>query len=115
MNKLLVLHNPLIKEDDTMDAGQKVFWDCVWFGNYPQTEIKQTDVEYVSLQNVESWDNNVINGTKYHRMLKGDAAYSKSGSSMYYSWVDDEAKRCKSSAKAMGLCSITSAGYKGNC
>lgn len=34
-----VLNNPRIVKDDSMEAGQKVTWDCVYFGSYPQTEV----------------------------------------------------------------------------
>ncbi|MBD5134452.1 MAG: fibronectin type III domain-containing protein [Lachnospiraceae bacterium] len=87
-----VLHNPVIVKDSTMSSGQKVTWDCVWFGNYPQTEVKETDSEYESLESEEGWDSNgdaVINGTKYRRMLKGDATFAESGWSGYYDWKDD--------------------------
>lgn len=33
------LRNPRIEEDSSLDAGQKVTWDCIYFGSYPQTEI----------------------------------------------------------------------------
>ena len=34
------LKNPQIVEDDTMyESGQKVTYDCVWFGEYPQSEV----------------------------------------------------------------------------
>ncbi len=33
------LHNPDIVKNDSMAAEQKVTWDCVWFGSYPQTEV----------------------------------------------------------------------------
>ncbi len=40
------LKNPRIVEDSSMDAGQKVTWDCVWFGSYPQSEVVcETDSE----------------------------------------------------------------------
>ncbi|MBD5134451.1 MAG: fibronectin type III domain-containing protein [Lachnospiraceae bacterium] len=87
-----VLHNPVIVKDSTMSSGQKVTWDCVWFGNYPQTEVKETDSEYESLKSAEGWDSNgdiVINGTKYRRMLKGDATFTESELSGYYDWKDD--------------------------
>ena len=32
-------NNPIIETDDLMSAKQRVTWDCVWFGGYPQTEI----------------------------------------------------------------------------
>lgn len=34
-----VVNNPRIVPDSSMEAGQKVTWDCIWFGNYPQTEV----------------------------------------------------------------------------
>ena len=40
------LSNPRIVSDSSMTAGQKVTWDCVWFGSYPQTEI---------VDNKETW------------------------------------------------------------
>lgn len=57
-----------------MDAGQKVTWDCVYFGNYPQSEITSKDGSiYNALKNATGWDENndiTIGGTKYRR-LKG--------------------------------------------
>ncbi|MDE5780018.1 MAG: hypothetical protein K2I03_00850 [Lachnospiraceae bacterium] len=93
--KEAVLHNPVV-DMDAMCAGQKVTWDCVWFGSYPQTEVKSTDDEYEALQSAEGWDDNgdivmndnVINGTKYRRMLRSDATYATSGEKGYYDWED---------------------------
>lgn len=39
------LSNPRIVEDSTMDAGQTVTWDCVYFGSYPQTEVVEAGSE----------------------------------------------------------------------
>lgn len=39
------LSNPRIVEDSTMEAGQTVTWDCVYFGSYPQTEVVETGSE----------------------------------------------------------------------
>jgi len=33
------VNNPRIVQDESMRAEQKVTWDCVYFGNYPQSEI----------------------------------------------------------------------------
>ena len=33
------MNNHVIDKDSSMTAGQKVTWDCVYFGSYPQTEI----------------------------------------------------------------------------
>lgn len=74
------LHNPVV-DMDAMCAGQKVTWDCVWFGSHPQTEVKSTDGEYDALQKAEGWDDNgdsVVDGIKYRRMKKGDAMYAES-------------------------------------
>ena len=88
----ITLRNPRISVDSSMDAGQRVTYDCVWFGSYPQTEVKEGDSIYASLQAATAWDANndiVIGGTKYRRMQKGDATYATSGRDNYYDWEDD--------------------------
>ena len=35
----ITLKNPKIVADSSMEAGQKVTWDCIWFGTYPQSEV----------------------------------------------------------------------------
>lgn len=43
------LDDPVIRDMSQMDAGQKVTWDCVWFGSYPQSEVVcETDIERIS-------------------------------------------------------------------
>lgn len=37
------ISNPRIVKDSSMDAGQKVTWDCVYFGSYPQSEVTSKD------------------------------------------------------------------------
>lgn len=37
------ISNPRIVKDSSMAAGQKVTWDCVYFGSYPQSEITSKD------------------------------------------------------------------------
>ena len=68
---------PEVKAADTMmTAGQKVTWDCIYFGSYPQSEITSKDGSvYNKLKNATSWDNNdtTIDGVKY-RKLKGEDA-----------------------------------------
>ncbi len=104
----VTLKNPRIVADDSMKAGQKVTWDCVWFGSYPQAEVIPGGVEYTALgsslrregdvivsdsvysalQNASGWDANndiTLNGAKYRRMKKGDATYTSTGSN-YYQW-----------------------------
>ena len=105
-----ILSNPRIVEDSFMESEQMVTWDCVWFGNYPQTEIVsqarqcgtygksfETSSDYVvnstlygSLQNAAYNGNGdtIIGGRKYHRVLKSDAAKVNSTDS-FYDWDDD--------------------------
>ena len=53
------LNNPKIVSDSSMEAGQKVTWDCVWFGSYPQSEVTEKDGDiYNTLKNVTGWDSN---------------------------------------------------------
>ncbi len=106
------LNNPRIEKDSSMKAGQKVTWDCVWFGSYPQAEVvpsadsytavdksllKSGDIIensrlYSKLQNATGWNSNndiTVGGNKYRRMKKSDATYTSSGSD-YYNWSDSD-------------------------
>ena len=73
-----------------MDAGQKVTWDCVYFGNYPQSEITSKDGSiYNALKNATGWDENndiTIGGTKYRRLKGEDATYYSSNEEGQYNW-----------------------------
>ena len=89
------LNNPRIVQDSFMDAGQKVTWDCIYFGSYPQTEIVDTPktsgvygnswvengdyevdpITYEKLKNETNWDDSgdtVIDGKKYRRISRDD-------------------------------------------
>ena len=90
------LKNPRIVEDSSMEAGQKVTWDCVWFGSYPQSEVVcETDTErtsdltdstsdnrYITVSNTQwdritgaaydSYGDTVVDGVKYKRLNKAD-------------------------------------------
>lgn len=74
------ISNPRIVKDSSMDAGQKVTWDCVYFGNYPQSEITSKDGSiYNTLKNATGWDENndiTIGGTKYRRLKGEDATFA---------------------------------------
>lgn len=110
----VTLKNPRIVVDDSMEAGQKVTWDCVWFGSYPQAEVIPSGVEYTALdaslcrdgdvivsdstyaalQSVSGWDVNndiTLDGVKYRRMKKEDATYTDRYNhyEMYYQWRND--------------------------
>ena len=109
----VTLQNPRIAKDDNMKAGQKVTWDCIWFGSYPQREVVADAASYdaiyegynkpkadiiedaVLFQKLEAasgWSDNEItlDGNKYRRMKKEDATYSSSdpASTGYYRWKD---------------------------
>ena len=110
----VTLSDPQIMADSSMNAGQKVTWDCVWFGSYPQTEIveeasacgtygkdweRTSDYEvneslYSQLSSASGWNSNgdiTLNGTKYRRIQRSDATYSESYSSDYYDWSNTTA------------------------
>ena len=84
------IRNPRIVKDSSMDAGQKVTWDCVYFGNYPQSEITSKDSSiYNTLKNATGWDENndiTIGGTKYRRLKGEDATYYSSNEEGQYNW-----------------------------
>ena len=106
----VTLQNPRIVKDDSMKAGQKVTWDCIWFGSYPQREVVADAASYDAifigyynpkidiiedaalfqkLETAGGWSDNEItlDGNKYRRMKQEDATYSCSGASEY-SWKD---------------------------
>ena len=98
-----------------MEAGQKVTWDCVYFGSYPQTEVvesgseeetalKEMNTYYVTkYQSVNSnafaaienasYDANgdaTVGGVKYRRMKAGNAVhYIINTNGGYYNWKDN--------------------------
>lgn len=73
------LKNPRIVKNTAMHAKQKVTWDCVYFGNYPQSEVTaKNGTIYKKLQTAKDWDNNndvIIDGTKYRRLKGNDSTY----------------------------------------
>lgn len=107
------LDNPVIKDTSQMEAGQKVTWDCVWFGSYPQSEVvSENDTDriselkndyyenkYVTVSSAEwkkitgaSYSNSgdaTVDGVKYKRLEKTDVNYATSGSDNYYNWGDE--------------------------
>ena len=105
------LANPRIVKSENMDSGQKVTWDCIWFGTYPQAEVVpvgeytairnsfmqkgdiiQNDALYKLLQSTTGWNSNgeiVLNGNKYLRIRKTDATISDIHDySVGYQWKD---------------------------
>lgn len=106
--KEATLSDPRIVPDSSMKAGQKVTWDCVWFGSYPQAEVVPSSeaytaldkkllqkgdlivnhMLYLTLQGATGWDERgdiVIGNEKYKRIKKDDATYSSTSTS-YYNW-----------------------------
>ena len=85
------LNNPRTVADSSMNAKQKVTWDCVWFGAYPQSEVTSGDI-YNKLKNATGWDENndiVIDGNKYRRLKGEDATYTRSDEGGHYDWKDN--------------------------
>ena len=84
------ISNPRIVKDSSMEAGQKVTWDCVYFGSYPQSEITSKDGSiYNALKNATGWDENndiTIGRTKYRRLKGEDATYYSSNEEGRYNW-----------------------------
>ena len=85
------LNNPRIEKDSSMKAGQKVTWDCVWFGSNPQVVVVPSANDYTAVdesmlkngdiiensslyskqQNATGWNSNndiTVDGYKYRRM-----------------------------------------------
>ena len=107
------LDDPVIRDTSQMEAGQKVTWDCVWFGSYPQSEVVcEADTErigeltggaydnqYVTVSSAQ-WDkitgakyNNygdtTVDGVKYKCLSKTDVVSSWFVGDRYYKWGDD--------------------------
>lgn len=84
------ISNPRIVKDYSMDAGQRVTWDCVYFGSYPQSEVTSKDGSiYNTLKNATGWDENndiTIGRTKYRRLKGEDATYYSSNEEGQYNW-----------------------------
>lgn len=91
------LKNPVIEKDSSMKAGQKVTYDTIYFGSYPQAEVVASVEEqytvYETIRNGEdyivdaklhdklknaTWKDNetTIGGEKYRRLKSEDATYA---------------------------------------
>lgn len=105
-NGLGNIANPDIVQDNTKEAGQKVTWDCIWFGSYPQAKVIPENTDYfplagelIELDNLvcddalfqtllkaTGWDDLgdiTIEGNKYRRIRKADATSVPSGVGSY--------------------------------
>ena len=103
--------NPRIVEDASMESGQKVTWDCIWFGSYPQSEVvcetntrriselESNDNQYAVVSSVlwkkitcAVYDRNgdaIVDGVKYKRLSKTDAVIVVPEFEGFYEWGDD--------------------------
>lgn len=108
------LYNPRIARDSSLESTQKVTWDSIWFGSYPQREVvtdadsydgvnkayydKETDVieDEKLFQTLEKtpdseWENNevIVDGEKYRRMKYMDAILYDFADTGGYWWLND--------------------------
>ena len=100
----VTLQNPRIVKDDSMKAGQKVTWDCIWFGSYPQREVVADAASYSDepnfktkvmedaelfqkLESATEWvdDEIIIDGNKYRR-AKRTSFWSEDKSWHYFKY-----------------------------
>ena len=105
----VTLQNPRIAKNDNMKARQKVTWDCIWFGSYPQREVvadaasydaiykdyynPKTDIIedaalFQKLETASGWSDNEItlDGNKYRRMRKEDTINGLFAVEANYRW-----------------------------
>ncbi len=110
----VILENPRIVNAPSMQDGQKVTWDCVWFGSYPQAEVVPSgeytaldesllqdgdvivsDSIYSMLESATEWNANneiILNDVKYRRIKREDATEVYTHDyhiCPYYQWPDD--------------------------
>lgn len=82
------MQNPIMLSDRDYNAGgsHTVIWDCVYFGSYPQSEVRNLTLKIIGA----SYDNNgdaVVDGVKYRRINKSDAKFiSDTNEGGMYDW-----------------------------
>lgn len=71
---------PTALDDRNSKAGFISTWDCIWFGNYPQSEVTSSDSEYSALKKAAAsqWNDDTIwiNDCRYLRMKGNDSLYN---------------------------------------
>lgn len=112
------LSDPKIEADSGMTAKQKVTWDCVWFGSYPQAEVVPSSEDYTytaldenltkngdiiadsdlysALEKATGWDDSneiTIAGNRYRRLRREDVTIDggtpdSPSTPGYYNWFD---------------------------
>lgn len=90
---------------------QKITWDCIWFGNYPQAEVISSNSKYTALpesflqtsdlirddglyqmlQLATEWDGqgDIVTGSNKYRRIKKNAATYTSTYFTYYQWKSE--------------------------
>lgn len=88
----ITISNPRMIEDSTMSSGQKVTWDCVWFGDYPQTEVITTEMLENSSNHIQRYEK--LGAVSWYSLfaehaLVSDALYEKLQKSASWDENDD--------------------------
>lgn len=94
------------EKDVDADGVKEMVWNCVSFGEYPQSEITNSrkiallknipENQWISLVNPATGEDGTMayyvagSGTKYLRMKMKDATYAVSGEENFYDWAEDE-------------------------
>ena len=60
------LSNPRIVPDKSRKARQKMKWDCIWFGSYPQAEVVPAGSEYTALPEEVFEESGLIQARYWH-------------------------------------------------
>lgn len=103
----ITIEDPVINKSSSLQAGQKVTYDTVYFGSYPQAEViaQKEDMDAVEpemrngadfivdaslYQKLEkaTWENDetTIKGERYRRMKMEDATYAVASSEDEHKW-----------------------------
>lgn len=94
------------EKDVDADGVKEMTWNCVYFGEYPQSEITNSkkiallnnipESQWIALDNPATSEAGTMayyvagSGTKYLRMKMNDATYAVSGEENFYDWSEDE-------------------------
>ena len=98
------LASPTEKDVDD-DSKNEMVWNCIYFGEYPQSKVTNSkriellnqipESSWVALNNPATGEDGTMayyqaaSGTKYLRMKMNDATYATSGEENYYDWEED--------------------------
>ena len=103
------LSNPVDEVDDMENCACKI-WNCVWYGTYPQTEVKgQALTDDIINADYDGNNDAVVNGIRYHKMEYEDAFFhytAEEDSAHMYIWngtgnkTRANASSCRKSSRA---------------